>query len=83
MKILKSNYDTRREAMGDDLLKNIQRPYSSFSRMTAGERIYNDVARDGVLGPHKKAADGDYDNRIHSPAVRYVLEQEQRFLSDD
>ena len=83
MKILKSNYDTRREAMGDDLLKNIQRPYSSFSRMTAGERIYNDVARDGVLGAHKKAADGDYDNRIHSPAVRYVLEQEQRFLSDD
>ena len=83
MKILKSNYDTRREAMGDQLLKNIQRPYSSFSRMTAGEHIYKDVARDGVLGPHKKAADGDYDNRIHSPAVRYVLEQEQRFLSDD
>lgn len=82
MKILKSNYDTRREAMDDQMLLNIQRPYSSFSRMTTGERIYRDV-REGVTLTNKKAADGDYDSLIHSPAVRYVLEQEKAFLSDD
>lgn len=82
MKILKSNYDTRREAMDDQMLRNIQRPYSSFSRMTTGERIYKDV-RAGRTLTNKKAADGDYDSLIHSPAVRYVLEQERAFLSDD
>jgi len=82
MKILKSNYDTRREAMDEQMLRNIQRPYSSFSRMTTGERIYKDV-RAGHTLTNKKAADGDYDPLIHSPAVRYVLEQERAFLSDD
>lgn len=82
MKILKSNYDTRREAMDDQMLRNIRRPYSSFSRMTTGERIYKDV-RAGRTLTNKKAADGDYDPLIHSPAVRYVLEQERAFLSDD
>ena len=82
MKILKSNYDTRREAMDDQMLRNIQRPYSSFSRMTTGERIYKDV-RAGRTLTNKKAADGDYDSLIHSPAVRHVLEQERAFLSDD
>ena len=50
--------------------------------MTTGERIYKDV-RAGRTLTNKKAADGDYDSLIHSPAVRYVLEQERAFLSDD
>ena len=87
MKILKSNYDARLAALGKQngpmLLSNIQRPYSSFKRMTTAKPIYGSIKAYGGLSGYTAADESNYEPLIHSPAVRYVLEQERAFLSDD
>lgn len=85
MGLIEKTYGARREALGDDkLLRNIRAPYSSFDRMIAGENIYRDSKRSYRDYPaFKKASEGDFDDRIHSPAIQYILEQERQHLSDD
>lgn len=87
MKILKSNYDARRAALGgnatgDSMLARIQTDYRFLARMTNAKRLYKETRR-GDRGAIVRAYGDNYDPLIHSPAVRYVLEQERAFLSDD
>jgi hypothetical protein len=83
---LRRNFEKRQTAIDDDdLLRHIRRPYKSYARMTAAERIYDDVAGWGGLesGFPRAQAGGKFDNRIHSPAVQWVLKQEAQFMEDN
>ncbi len=84
--MLSRRIDGRIEALGEEGARLLGRSYSDIPRMTMGRSGLFDAIRNGRAEERYRDArtmePGQVDNRIHSPAVRRVLEEQKRFEAD-